>query len=164
MFKNEAITSELRFYFGTVVLRVSKQHRVLRGSASMWAPQQVDLWRSRGQRQSRRHAIILSGTQNLQKIRRAASQWKIWRPDHATRSQCGLSAGGDLSVTTSPALAPQVCVANLLSSFWLSRCVDQINCWHTYLPGAVKSDSIVWNCKLFKMWTLRVLMQQHVTV
>ena len=35
VFKHEPVTSELRFYFGTVVLRVSKQHHVLRGSASM---------------------------------------------------------------------------------------------------------------------------------
>jgi len=151
IFKHEAITSDLRFYFGTVVLRVSKQHHVLTASASMWAPQQVDLWRSDGHWRSRRHAIVLSATQNLQKIQRTASLWKIWRPDPATRSQCGLSAGRDLSVTTSPALAPQVCVANLLSSFWLTFCVYQINCWHTYLPGVIKSDSDVWNSKVFKM-------------
>jgi len=112
IFKHEAITSDLRFYFGTVVLRVSTQHHVFTASASMWAPQQVDLWRSGGHWRSRRHAIVLSATQNLCHLQRTEPQWTVWRPDHATCSQCGLSAGRDLSVTTSPALAPQVCVAN----------------------------------------------------
>ena len=33
--KHEAVTSELLFYFKTVVMRVSKQHHLLKGSASM---------------------------------------------------------------------------------------------------------------------------------
>jgi len=89
---------------------ITQRHKS-RDTARSWA-QRLDLWRSDGHRQSRRQAIILTATLNLRQLQRTESQWTVWRLDPATRSQCGLSAGRNLSVTTSPALIPQVCVGN----------------------------------------------------
>jgi len=67
-------------------------------------------WRSRGHRPHQRRRIDWSVTEWRRPVQWTQSQWTIWLLDHATCSQCGLSALKDFAATTSRVLQIQVCL------------------------------------------------------
>jgi len=71
-------------------------------------------WHSLGSQQPQRRRIDWSVTEWMRPVLGTQSQWTVWLQEHATRSQCGLSALKDFAATTSR--APEVQVYNLMYS------------------------------------------------
>jgi len=92
-------------------------------------------WRSRGTQPSQQLVIYWSATGWRGPLRWTESRWTVCLLDWTTPSQCGLSAGEDLSVTTSRASAAQVSSSSSSSSFIRSVNIKQ-SCTAMQYSGA----------------------------